>query len=212
MNLRYLLALTLTATVRLISGASARWLAPPPAGGQRIYFANHSSHFDAVVLWSALPPAMRMRTRPVAARDYWQSSKYRYWLATRVFNAILIDRATQTGEGSPRDAYAAFDQMVTAMGSEYSLIIFPEGTRGDGQSLRPLKGGIYHLAKRRPELEFVPVYIENLSRILPKGEFLPIPLLSSVTFGAGMKLEENETKPRFMERARKALEGLMGDH
>jgi 1-acyl-sn-glycerol-3-phosphate acyltransferase len=67
------------------------------------------------------------------------------------------------------------------------------------------KSGLYYLAKKRPDLELIPVYIDNMNRILPRGEFLPVPLLSSITFGPPMWLEAGETKNEFLERARKAV-------
>ncbi len=48
----------------------------------------------------------------------------------------------------------------------------------------------------------MPVFIENLNRVLPKGEVLPIPILCSVRFGAPLSLQEGEEKSAFLERAR----------
>jgi 1-acyl-sn-glycerol-3-phosphate acyltransferase len=209
MNLRYILVMTLTGVIRLVCGASSRWLAPLSAEGQHIYFANHTSNLDAVVLWSALPPDIRMQTRPVAARDYWEKNRIRRFLATRVFNAVLIQRAGHSGEaGSAREVLSTFNNMVEAIGTDASLIIFPEGMRGDGEQVLPFKAGIYHIAKRRPEVKFVPAYIENLGRILPKHEIMPVPLLTTVSFGLPMRLEEAETKQQFLDRARGALIAL----
>ena len=50
-----------------------------------------------------------------------------------------------------------------------SLVIFPEGTRGSGEEIAPFKSGLFHLARRFPEAELVPVYLDNLARIMPKG-------------------------------------------
>jgi 1-acyl-sn-glycerol-3-phosphate acyltransferase len=174
-------------------------MAPPPAARQSIYFANHSSHLDTVVLWASLPSDLREKTRPVAARDYWEKTALRRRLANEVFHAVLIDRTKVTAQNNP------IQTMTEAMGDRYSLIIFPEGTRGEGDEVGAFKGGLYHLAQDKPEAALVPVYMENLNRILPKGEFLPVPLLSSITFGAPLPNVENETKSAFLERARKAL-------
>ncbi len=209
MNLRYFLVMILTGVIRLVCGASSRWLAPLSAEGQHIYFANHTSNLDAVVLWSALPADIRMQTRPVAARDYWEKNRIRRFLATRVFNAVLIQRAGHSGEaGSARDVLTTFNNMVEAIGTDASLIIFPEGMRGDGESVLPFKAGIFHIAKRRPDVKFVPAYIDNLGRILPKHEIMPVPLLTTVSFGMPMQLEEGETKQQFLDRARGALIAL----
>lgn len=194
----------LAGIARLVSGATVRWIDCEPDTCQRVYFANHTSHLDALVLWSALPPAVRELARPVAARDYWTKSRLRYFLATELFNALLIDREHIKVHANP------VAQMLKLIGDTYSLIVFPEG----GRQLSPeadigeFKSGLFHLCKKRPDLELVPVYIDNLNRVLPRGEFLPVPLLSSITFGPPMWLEANESKQAFLERARDAIRRL----
>jgi len=206
------LASPLVAGVRLICGAGARWVDEPgpPAGRQRIFFANHTSHLDPVVVWSALPAAWRAVTRPVAARDYWQKGALRRFLSLRVFNAVLITRAA--GAEGPGDRIAqarhVIDQTLGEMGSTFSLILFPEGTRGSAEEPARFKSGLYHLAKARPEVELVPVYLENLGRILPKGEFLPVPLLATATFGRALHLGADEPREAFLERTRGAVVAL----
>jgi 1-acyl-sn-glycerol-3-phosphate acyltransferase len=211
-NKDHLVAIAMSGLTKLVAGATPRWMDCEPSTKQRIYFANHSSHLDAMVLWSALPPAVRSLVRPVAAKDYWVASRLRHYLATKVFNCVLIARPGKpvAGEESAgvRGPLKAIDDMVEAMGSEHSLIIFPEGTRGTGESIGTFKAGLHHLAKRLPDVELIPVFMENLSRILPKGEFLAIPLVCSISFGAPMSLRENESKSDFLARARDAVEGL----
>lgn len=191
---------------RVISGATAMWVDIQPLPRQRIYFGNHTSHMDFVVLWSVLPEELRVLTRPVAAEEYWSSSKLRRFLAAEVFKAILVDR--QSSDVAGRKEQMA--RMVDGLGTQHSLIFFPEGTRGSGDEVQPFKSGLYHLAKARPDIELVPVYLENLNRVLPKGEYLPVPILSRVFFGPPMKLEVGEAKDVFLERARVALLGLAG--
>lgn len=180
---------------KLISGANARWLGVAPDTRQRIYFANHTSNLDALVLWAVLPPEVRALTRPVAARDYWSTGIRRY-MADKIFHAILIERHKPTAHDNP------IEQILEAMGSDKSIIIFPEGGRQTTDEPVAFKSGLYHLAQKRPEAELIPVLIDNLNRILPKGEVLPVPLLGHVTFGAPMKLLPEESKPAFLERAR----------
>jgi len=187
---------------RLITGASVRWVNCRPDARQRVYFANHTSHLDFTVIWAALPPAIRAVTRPIAVKEYWEKGKLRRYLAMKVFNAVLIDRTTVSRHNNP------IDLMMTAMGERHSLILFPEGTRGTGDEIGPFKSGLYHLGKKKPEVELVPVYIDNLNRVLPKGEFLPVPLLSSISFGPPFQVLENEPKDVFLERAREAVRSL----
>lgn len=201
----HFLATVLAAVARLISGVQVRWVDCDPAPRQRIYFANHTSHLDAVVLWAALPGAARARTSPVAGRDYWDKTALRRYLARNVFHAVLIDRNPQGAARSLEAAQQVLEQMVIPLDRGGSLIVFPEGTRGPGGDVAPFKSGIYHLARRRPDVELAPVYLDNLNRILPKGEVLPVPLLSSATFGAPMHIAPDEPKQTFLDRARDAL-------
>jgi 1-acyl-sn-glycerol-3-phosphate acyltransferase len=186
---------------RLLSGASVRWINCQPDGCQRVYFANHTSHLDAIVLWSSLPANIRAVTRPVAAKDYWERGRVRRYLS-RVFNAILIDREKIKVHQSP------IDLMLREIGDRYSLIVFPEGSRNPDAEIGEFKSGLYYLAKKRPDLELVPVHIDNLNRVLPRGEFLPVPLLSCISFGSPMWLERGEPKQQFLERAREAVRKL----
>jgi 1-acyl-sn-glycerol-3-phosphate acyltransferase len=195
-------AIGLAAIARIVSGVQVASICAMPDDRQRVVFANHSSHLDTIVLWSALPPALRTRTRPIAAQDYWGKGKVRRYFAERVFRALLIDRTT------PGAAREAIDAMIAVLGAGDSLILFPEGTRGDGTVIKPFRGGLYRVAEARPDIDFVPAYLENLNRILPKGEVFPIPLLSRLTFGNPLRVEPGEDKAEFLERARLAIEGL----
>ena len=192
----------IVALARLLSGANVRWIGCIPDSSQRIYFANHTSNLDTLVLWAALPPEARVQTRPVAARDYWATGRLRPYLAKRIFNAVLIERKKVTARDNP------VEQMLVALEEKCSLIIFPEGGRQPGPDTAPFKSGLYHLARKRPDIEFIPVLIDNLNRILPKGEVLPVPVLSCISFGAAIRLTGQETKIAFLERTRQALDQL----
>ena len=199
-------AAILAFVARLVSGASVRFLAGPLRDGQRIYFANHSSHLDAIVLWASLPTRVRPHVRPVAARDYWEAGAVRRYLATRAFRAYLVERGGSGDDRERRDR--ALQGMVDALGTRDSLIIFPEGTRGSTNEPAEFRSGLYNLARARPDVELMPVYMENLNRILPKGELLPVPFVSRVTFGHPMRVDEGEPKADFLERARRAVVDL----
>jgi len=191
---------------KLLTGATAHWTAPLSDARQRVYFANHSSHLDFVIIWAALPAALRERTRPVAGADYWMKGKLRRRLADNVFRAILIERAGPAG--SPATATQSIQQIAYGMGDDKSIIVFPEGTRSMDGEVKPFKSGLYHLCRMKPGLELVPVYLANMNRILPKGEVLPVPLIGRVIFGAPMWMEPNEDKTEFLTRARAAVLAL----
>jgi 1-acyl-sn-glycerol-3-phosphate acyltransferase len=199
----------IAALIRLCTGAQARWVGIDPADEsgavpQRIYFANHSSNLDAPVIWAALPSELRARTRPVAARDYWDKTAIRRHLATKVFRAVLIERAKVTVSNNPLVA------MEAALDAGDSLIIFPEGTRtmDDEGEMGDFRPGLWHLARKHPNVQLVPVHLENLNRILPKGDFILVPLLAAVTFGAPIALADNESKAEFLARAKQAVAAL----
>jgi 1-acyl-sn-glycerol-3-phosphate acyltransferase len=196
-------AAAVTLLARAVTGVRANWVAAPPEEGQRIYFANHASHGDFLLVWCSLPPALRRATRPVAAADYWRSSRLRHFFGARVFQAVLIERVPRAGGEDPIAA------MTAALDAGASLLVFPEGTRNQsGAPLLPFKSGLHHVAEARPGVDLVPVWIQNLNRVLPKGEFLPVPLLCTVSFGPAIRIAPGETRAAFLARARAALLAL----
>ena len=265
--------LLLAFLARLITGAQGHWYGSPPKAEQRIYFANHQSHIDLVMIWAALPQELRSITRPIAARDYWTSSPFKRWITTEVFNAIYVERggsaplpedipapvrpapkaqprervdpsfdaapepvlpeaaevATQTQiaqiaqiaqvaqvaqptperltPGSP-EAMLPLQPLIDALQSGDSIIIFPEGTRGHTGEPQKFKSGLYTLAQMFPDVVLVPAWIDNVQRVMPKGEVVPVPILCSVTFGEPIKVEEDEERRPFLDRARAAVMAL----
>jgi 1-acyl-sn-glycerol-3-phosphate acyltransferase len=188
---------------RFLTAVRGQWEGIAPTDEQRIYFANHASHGDFVLIWTVLPRRMRLATRPVARSDYWLKSRLRRFIGRDVFDAVLIDRERASRTSDP------IEQMTDALDAGSSLIVFPEGTRnGTAAPLLPFKSGLFHLACARPKVVLVPVWIANLNRVLPKGEFVPIPLICTVTFGAALHIADGETKQDFLARAEAALLAL----
>lgn len=184
--------------IRVVCGVK---LLPPEAlpSTPAIYFANHSSHLDFTTIWAALPKKIRTRVRPVAGRDYWDKTPRRRRIAKVFFNAVLIERKRVTVATNP------LEPMLAALDAGDSLIVFPEGTRSlDGKVLE-FKSGLHHLAKARPHVTLVPIYLQDLNRILPKGDFLPVPLLGSLSLGTPLQLSPDENKIAFLQRAREAV-------
>ena len=186
---------------RLITGAQGHWHGCPPKAEQRIYFANHQSHFDWVLIWAALPHELRAVTRPIAARDYWTKTPLRHWITREIFNAVYVSRQRSEDEDP-------LEPLMDALRSGDSLVIFPEGTRGNKPEPAEFKAGLYHLAEAFPGVPLIPCWIDNVQRVMPKGEVVPVPILCSVTFGAPLALAPGEDKRAFLTRARAAVAAL----
>jgi 1-acyl-sn-glycerol-3-phosphate acyltransferase len=201
MTLPEAVGLALSSIARLITGAQGHWYGCPPKAEQRIYFANHQSHFDWVLIWAALPRELRAQTRPIAARDYWTSGPIKHWITREVFNAVYVSRVRKDDEDP-------LEPLVEALRQGDSLVIFPEGTRGHKGEPQAFKAGLYHLAEQFPGVQLIPTWIDNVQRVMPKGEVVPVPILCSVTFGAPMQIEPGEDKRAFLARAREAVVAL----
>lgn len=199
----------LIAVCRLITGVRARWQNPPQSGKARIYYANHSSHLDSLVIWSSIPAHLRHEIHPVAAADYWSKSALRRYIARHIFQAVLIQRsALKKSDRSSEPRLNPLEQLQPILDQQHSLILFPEGTRHSGEKIHKFKSGIWHLARKNPEIELIPVYLENLNRVLPKGSRLIVPIICSATFGPALYFDANETRADFLHRTQQALSAL----
>ena len=196
-----LMGLFLLGLIRVLTGSQARWVGCPPKAEQRLYFANHQSHADLVLIWAALPKDLRAVTRPIAARDYWTSTPFRQWITTEVFNAVYVSRERSANEDP-------LEPLIEALQQGDSIILFPEGTRGYAEEPQAFKAGLYNLAQRFPSLVLVPTWINNVQRVMPKGEVVPVPVLCSVTFGAPVHLRDGEERRVFLQRSREAVIAL----
>jgi 1-acyl-sn-glycerol-3-phosphate acyltransferase len=193
--------LFLVALARLITGAQGHWYGCPPKAEQRIYFANHQSHFDGLLIWAAQPRELRAQTRLIAARDYWTASPLKRWITTDILNAVYVSRL-RTQDEDP------LEPLMEALRNGDSLVIFPEGTRGNKGDPAAFKAGLFHLAEAFPLVQLIPAWVDNVQRVMPKGEVVPVPILCSVTFGAPLQLIPSEDKRDFLTRARAAVIAL----
>lgn len=196
-----IMSMFLLGLIRALTGAQARWQGCPPKAEQRIYFANHQSHADLILMWAALPAELRSITRPIAAKDYWTKTPFKKWITSAVFNAIYVDR-TKTSDQDP------LEPLIDALTNGDSVILFPEGTRGNQEEPQPFKSGLYNLALKFPGVVLIPTWINNVQRVMPKGEVVPVPILCSVTFGAPVALGDGEDRASFLVRARQAVVDL----
>lgn len=185
--------------IRILCGCIVRSFPEHHFNRPVVFYSNHTSNLDFPVIWAALPKKIRAKLRPLAAEDYWSKGKLRAFLSTKIFKAILIARKAVNRENNP------IQKMEEALSEGSSLIIFPEGTRSLSGEIGEFKAGIHHLASSDRELPFIPIYLENLFRILPKGERFPLPLVAMLYVGEPLYIEAEETKEEFLQRARKAL-------
>lgn len=185
---------------RLLTGARSLWVGCKPEYKQRIYYANHNSHIDFILLWSSLPPEIRRQTRPIAASDYWMKDGFRRFLIQDTFSGVTIKRQREQGEDP-------LQPVKDVLAEGYSIIFFPEGTRNleDDIELLPFKSGVFHLSQQFPHVEVVPVWISNLKRVMPKGALIPLPLLSTVIFGKPLDLSLYQEKSAFLNYAQQEL-------
>ncbi len=196
-----LMSYFLLGLIRLLTGSQARWYGCPPKAEQRIYFANHQSHADLVMIWAALPKELRNVTRAIAARDYWTQTPFKRWITSAVFNVIYVSRE-RTADEDP------LEPLLEALNNGDSIILFPEGTRGHAGDPQAFKAGLYNLALRFPQAVLVPAWINNVQHVLPKGEVVPVPVLCSVTFGAPIAVKSGEACKDFLARARECVMAL----
>jgi 1-acyl-sn-glycerol-3-phosphate acyltransferase len=196
-----LVSLFLLSLIRVLTGSQARWWGCPPKAEQRIYFANHQSHVDLVMIWAALPSELRRNVRAVAARDYWTKSAFKHWITSAVFNVIYVSRERSAQEDP-------LEPLIDALKAGDSLILFPEGTRGHLEDPQAFKAGLYNLAVKFPQIDLIPAWIANVQRVMPKGEVVPVPVLCSVTFGEPIQVRPDEDRHTFLERARAAVMAL----
>jgi 1-acyl-sn-glycerol-3-phosphate acyltransferase len=204
-----MIAETFGGVCRIVAGVQAEWHCDPVNGAPRVYFANHASHLDFIVIWSALPRRCRRDVRPVAGSDYWTRGPLRRFMADHLFHAVLVERGGARALPAARVAIAL---MAAELDQRHSLIVFPEGTRSRDGAIGEFKSGLYHLSRLRPGVDLVPVFLENTGRILPKGESFPVPMLSRVVFGGPLRAIEHEDKRHFLCRARASLVDLGGSH
>ena len=200
-----MIELLLIGLTRFLVGGSAQWIDCEPSDTQRIYFANHASHLDTLLIWSALPSGLRRRTHPVAAADYWGRPGPLAAIARRTLKVVLIERRrAEPGDGTAD----ALQPLRDALAEGKSLILFPEGTRGAGPMPGPFKSGLYNLAGAFPDVELVPAWLENPGRAWPKGSPIPVPIACAVRFGQPMLRIADEDRAAFLQRARERVIAL----
>ena len=117
------------------------------------------------------------------------------------------DTVTGAGPTAARDPLSA---CYKALSKGQILVIFPEGTRGEGERFKSLKKGIFHIAQRYPNVPVIPVYMQGLGKSMPRGELVPLPLFVDVYVGA--PVEFTEDKSVYMQRVSDAFTSQLREH
>lgn len=150
-----------------------------PAQKACIIVANHNSHLDTIAILSLLPAHQIHRVHPVAAADHFGKTTWQAKCANFFINTLLIPRKRPKTQESP-DPFAL---MLDALDQGKSLVLFPEGTRGQPEQLGTFKKGIGYLLAARPTVAYIPVFTKGLGDSLPKGSRILLPFLSQVRIG-----------------------------
>ncbi|HEY2593791.1 MAG TPA: lysophospholipid acyltransferase family protein, partial [Chloroflexota bacterium] len=151
-----------------------------------------------------LSESRRERTAVAAAADYFFRSAPRSLIASIALGAFPFHR-----EGAVAASLAHCGDLVDA---GYSLLIFPEGTRSPGGHLQPFKTGIGLLA-RELRIPVVPIAINGLHEILPKGHSLPRRGPVQITIGDPIRVDpslSNAEATALLETRLRCLLGCAG--
>ena len=146
---------------------------------QFIIVANHNSHLDTMTIMASLPRNIIHKVKPVAAADHFGKTKRKEKLSNFFINTLLIQRKRdkENPENDP------IHKMIKALDDGFSLIIFPEGTRGEPEVQQPLKPGVALVLSQRPHIKYIPAYMKGMGKAMPKDDGLIVPHNSSLVFG-----------------------------
>lgn len=143
--------------------------------GAHLVAANHNSHLDAMVLMSLFKLQDMNKVKLVAAKDYFCRNTLLTWFSLNIIGIIPIER-----KGESKDPLAPIMQ---ALEEGYTVVIFPEGSRGEPERRQPLKYGITKLLEAKPDVTVTPVFMYGLGKSLPRGEGLFVPFVCEINVG-----------------------------
>jgi 1-acyl-sn-glycerol-3-phosphate acyltransferase len=184
-GLRSVAALALRAWLRTYHRLTISGWENLPCEESFVMVANHTSHLDALCLLSALPLRRLHRAFPAAAADYFFVSLPRLAVSAVVINALPFHRELHV-----RQSLRLCRKLLSNRGS--ILILFPEGTRGDGREVGAFKHGIGTLLAGS-DTPAVPCYLDGAAGALPKGSWIPRPWPIHLSIGKPLTFEHRGT-------------------
>ncbi|HWB27405.1 MAG TPA: lysophospholipid acyltransferase family protein [Chitinophagaceae bacterium] len=155
---------------------------------QFIIVANHNSHLDTMALMASLPSKIIHKVRPVAAADHFGKTKRQARMSNFFINSLLIPRKRDKDHPGEDPV----NKMLAALDEGYSLILFPEGTRGEPEKLQPLKPGIGIILSKRPHIKYVPVFMNGMGKAMPKGDNLIVPYTAKLVYGKPTEIKSTD--------------------
>lgn len=170
---------------------------------QFIIIANHNSHLDTMSILASLPKSILAKVKPVAAQDHFGKTKWQSWMSNFFINTLLIQRKSdkENPENDP------IFKMNKALQEGYSLIIFPEGTRGEPNKPKEFKAGVALLLIKNPHIPYVPIYLKATGKAMPKGDNLIVPHESAIVYGEFNKIS-NENVDDILHKMKMEIEEL----
>lgn len=171
-----------------------------------IIVANHNSHIDTLLLMSLFSTSQILKIHPVAAADYFCNTKLKSFIFKTLLGLIPLKR--KFGKTTKEEL---FKEINEALRAGETIIIYPEGTRGEDNTIKEFKSGVAHIAAMNPDVPVIPFYINGPDRILPKGEFLWIPFIADVYVAQGIKYDGTPTKT-FTQRIENVVTTLKEEH
>lgn len=168
-----------------------------------IYYANHSSNMDSLIIWLSLTDEERQKTSFVGASDYWDKGWLRPYILKNIFNGQTIQRHGSLIANNP------ITILENLLKDGKSIVIFPEGTRNlVSEDIQDFKSGLFHLARKMPDVPLIPIYLSNTQKMMPKGTFIPLPIVCQSFFGSEFFFNPTDNKITFLNNAKTKIEEL----
>ena len=187
--------------VLVIAGVNVKGKENLPKEGAAVLVANHNSHLDTMVMMSLFSLKTLERVRPIGAEDYFFNTPVKKWLSKNLIDLIPLKRKPSKEDGHP------FGNIYKALENNEIVLLFPEGSRGDPEVMKPFKTGIAHIAEAYPKVPVIPLSIHGAGKSLPKGEALFVPFIIDVSIGEAI-FYMGEDKKEYTEQLERLVKKL----